>query len=164
MIVKKIGFGGGCHWCTEAYFQSLKGVEKVEQGWISSTNLNSSFSEAVIVHYNPIIIPLNILIAIHLHTHASTVKHSFREKYRSAVYVFDDKTEEIQKIIYENQVDFKEKNITEALPFHEFKSNIEKQQDYYKKNKEGVFCKRYISPKLQFLEKKYSNFFQKLSD
>ena len=29
--VEKIAVGGGCHWCTEAVFQALKGVEKVEQ-------------------------------------------------------------------------------------------------------------------------------------
>ena len=80
MALEKIGFGGGCHWCTEAYFQSLKGVEKVEQGWISSSAPDDAFSEAVIVYYNPAVIPLNILIAVHLHTHASTKNHSFLKK------------------------------------------------------------------------------------
>ena len=47
--MKKIGFGGGCHWCTEAIFQALNGVESVEQGWISSLNPYDTFSEAVIV-------------------------------------------------------------------------------------------------------------------
>tara|TARA_B100000795_G_scaffold173674_1_gene130984 strand:- start:4871 stop:5212 length:342 start_codon:yes stop_codon:yes gene_type:complete len=32
----KIGLGGGCHWCTEAVFMSLKGVRSVRQGWIAS--------------------------------------------------------------------------------------------------------------------------------
>ena len=41
----KIGFGGGCHWCTEAVFQSLKGVAKVQQGWIASTEENMSYPE-----------------------------------------------------------------------------------------------------------------------
>ena len=50
--MKKIGFGGGCHWCTEAIFQALNGVESVEQGWISSLNPYDTFSEAVIVHFN----------------------------------------------------------------------------------------------------------------
>ena len=33
---EKIGIGGSCHWCTEAIFQSLIGVEEVLQGWIHS--------------------------------------------------------------------------------------------------------------------------------
>lgn len=123
MIVEKIGFGGGCHWCTEAYFQSLKGVEKVEQGWISSMPPNDTFSEAVIVHYDPTIIPLKILTGVHLFTHASTKMHSFREKYRSAVYVFDDETDKIQKMIAEYQSYFDEQIITQALLFCQFKLN-----------------------------------------
>ena len=65
--ISKIGFGGGCHWCTEAVFQSLKGVLKVEQGWVSSTKENDAFSEAVIVHFNYNIISIKELTEIHLH-------------------------------------------------------------------------------------------------
>ncbi len=162
MIVDKIGFGGGCHWCTEAYFQSLKGVEKVDQGWISSTKPNDSFSEAVVVHFNPVVIPLKILIAIHLHTHASTRNHSLREKYRSAVYVFDGKINKSQKIIAEYQADFNEQIITEVLVFNEFKPNTENQINYFKKNKHGVFCERYIHPKLKMIEMKYATYFRQI--
>ncbi len=162
MEIQKIGFGGGCHWCTEAYFQSLKGVEKVEQGWISSISPNDTFSEAVLVHYNPEIIPLKVLIAIHLHTHAATKKHSFRKKYRSAVYVSDNKLEQIQQLIDENQADFSEPIITLSLPFRAFKINIENQLNYYKKNKKGMFCQRYIHPKLKLIQSQYSTYFQQI--
>ena len=162
MIFKKIGFGGGCHWCTEAYFQSLKGVDKVEQGWINSESPNDSFSEAVAVHYNPVVIPLEILIAIHLHTHASTKLHSFRKKYRSAVYVFDGELAEAKRIIFDNQVDFDGKLITEVLVFNQFKLNVENQLNYFKKNTEGVFCKRYIHPKLKMIEREYADYFKKI--
>jgi peptide-methionine (S)-S-oxide reductase len=88
MAQARIGFGGGGHWCTEAYFRSLKGVESVEQGWISAASPNNEFSEAVIVYYDLPVIFLKVLIAIHLHTHTATKKHALREKYQSAVYFF----------------------------------------------------------------------------
>lgn len=94
----KVALGGGCHWCTEAVFQSLKGVKKVEQGYACSINENSWFSEAIIVHFNEAEIDLSVLIEIHLHTHKSTSNHSMRYKYRSAVYVFT-KAQEAQSIL-----------------------------------------------------------------
>ena len=162
MTLKKIAFGGGCHWCTEAYFQALKGVEKVEQGWISAVYPHETFSEAVIVHYNPTIISLHILISVHLHTHSSTKEHRFREKYRSAVYVFEKEIEEVKSLFEEIQKDFEEHIITKALLFKEFKLNSEEQQNYYKKNKEGTFCERYISPKLKWIESEYLNHYKQI--
>ena len=90
MDLIKIGFGGGCHWCTESVFQALEGVVKVEQGWIASVNENDSFSEAVIVHFDADLIDLSVLIEIHLNTHSSTSDHELRTKYRSAVYTFSE--------------------------------------------------------------------------
>ena len=57
----RIAFGGGCHWCTEAVFQSLRGVVTVEPGWISSEPPFGSFSEAVIVEFSPVLIPTEVL-------------------------------------------------------------------------------------------------------
>jgi len=70
--IEKIAMGGGCHWCTEAVFQSLKGVQLVEQGFIASHGNSDKFSEGVIVHFDPHLIPLEVLIEIHLHTHQCT--------------------------------------------------------------------------------------------
>ncbi|MBK0382723.1 peptide-methionine (S)-S-oxide reductase [Pedobacter sp. SD-b] len=161
-MIEKIGFGGGCHWCTEAYFLSLKGVEKVDQGWINSVAPNHSFSEAVIVYFDPNIISIKTLISIHLRIHASTKKHGFREKYRSAVYVFDEKVEKVQMLITENQIDFSERIITQSLPFCQFRLNTEEQLNYYKKHKEGVFCERYISPKLQMIKKDFTKHYKQI--
>jgi len=86
----KIALGGGCHWCTEAVFQSIRGVVSVEQGYIASTEPNSSFSEAVIVSYDPLTLDIKSLIDIHIRTHSSTSTHRLRDKYRSAVYFFSE--------------------------------------------------------------------------
>lgn len=152
----KVAFGGGCHWCTEAVFQSLKGVALVEQGYIASTGEETSFSEAVIVHFNSEVISLKILIEIHLLTHKSTSDHSMRKKYRSAVYTFSVRqTKDAEKIITTLQGKFAERLITKIHPFSCFKPSREELQNYYYKNPEKPFCERYIDPKLNLLLKNF---------
>jgi peptide-methionine (S)-S-oxide reductase len=157
-MLTKIGFGGGCHWCTEAVFQSLIGVEKVDQGWVNSYEGNETFSEAVIVTFNSEVISLETLIEIHLHTHKSTVTHSFREKYRSAIYAFSEiQLEQSNLILDKLQLTFSENVITKVYPFNSFKTSREEIQDYYLKNPRKPFCEKYINPKLKVLLDKFTN-------
>jgi peptide-methionine (S)-S-oxide reductase len=158
-LFQKTALGGGWHWCTEAVFESLIGVEKVEQGFVSSTDQNKSFSEAVIVHFNPETIPLKVLIDIHLHTHKSTSNHSRRAKYRSAIYTFSESQKvEAKKLIEDFQKDFDNQLITQTLPFNTFKASREQIQNYYYNNPEKPFCKNFINPKLQWLLKQFSTY------
>lgn len=155
---EKIGFGGGCHWCTEAVFNQLIGIFKVHQGFIKSAPPNDYFSEAVVIEFNPQEIPLNELIEIHLRTHASTSNHSMRKKYRSAIYTYtDEQAADVTSILKQLQTGFEKKLITQVLPFVEFQSSEEKYQNYFDKNAEGQFCKTYIDPKLNLLRQKYSS-------
>ena len=153
---RKIGLGGGCHWCTEAIFQAVNGVQKVEQGYIASEGEASDFSEAVIVHYDPKMVNLERLLKIHLHTHNSTSDHSFRKKYRSAVYYFSSEEEiAVKNLLEKLQQDFERTLITESLPLRKFKLSRESIQNYYRKNPDAPFCKRYIEPKLERMREKY---------
>ncbi|MFL0353860.1 peptide-methionine (S)-S-oxide reductase [Xanthomarina sp. GH4-25] len=155
----KIALGGGCHWCTEAVFQFLKGVKNVEQGYVASIDANSSFSEAVIVHFNSEEISFKTLVEIHLYTHKSTSNHSMRNKYRSAIYTFS-KTQQREAIkhIESFQEDFDQRLITQVFPFSEFKASREAIQNYYQKNPEKPFCKTFINPKLNLLLKQFSTY------
>lgn len=154
----KIALGGGCHWCTEAVFQSLKGVEHVAQGYVASIDENSSFSEAVIVDFNPEMISLQTLIEIHLHTHKCTAAHAMRKKYRSAIYIFSAaQAHEVKNILNKLQAEFNNQLITKAYPFSAFKASREAIQNYYIKNPNKPFCKQFIAPKLKLLLKQFSN-------
>jgi peptide-methionine (S)-S-oxide reductase len=153
----KIGFGGGCHWCTEAVFQSLIGVIKVEQGYASSEDINASFSEAVLVHFDSEMISLSTLIEVHLLTHNSTSDHSIRLKYRSAVYTFSEKQkEEASQAIDQFREEQDKLFITEVLTFSKFKPSREQITNYYYKNPEKPFCKSFIDPKLKLLLAQFS--------
>ncbi len=155
-MYRKIGLGGGCHWCTEAVFQSLIGVHKVEQGFIASAGKDNSFSEAVIVHFDEHNIGLKDLILIHLHTHESAAAHTLRDKYRSAIYSFTKQEErEAKLILKELQIAFEKPLITEVLPFKKFKASDSKFHNYYYSDKEKPFCKTYIHPKLKLLLDKF---------
>jgi peptide-methionine (S)-S-oxide reductase len=155
----KIGLGGSCHWCTEAIFVSLVGVDKVEQGWIAMAGSPTGFSEAVIVHYDPRLISLEVLIEIHVYTHSSRSEHAMREKYRSAIYYFeeDDRISALQ-IMESLQKQFESSLITQVVSAGEFKLNEEKYLDYYRKDPSKPFCVNYIEPKLQFLMGKYGRY------
>ena len=158
MSFRKIGFGGSCHWCTEAVFQSLKGVEKVEQGWISAEEA-ADFHEAVIVHYNDKIIPLKVLVEVHLRTHNSSSNHSMRRKYRSAVYTFsNEQKDEVDRILNILQDHFTQPLITKTYGFKRFRTSAAAFQNYYSKNPDKPFCKSYIDPKLKLLLDRFTDY------
>lgn len=155
MGIERIGFGGGCHWCTEAVFQSINGVTKVEQGWVSADEA-ADFHEAVVLHFNADIISLEKLIEVHLYTHNCTSNHAMRNKYRSAVYTFN-KGQQIAStnILKKLEEDFSDKLVTKVYGFKEFKMSPEPYQNYYLKNPNKPFCKTYIHPKLQTLLRRF---------
>lgn len=159
MELQSVGFGGGCHWCTEAVYQALQGVHLVEQGFVKSNPPYETYSEAVLVEFDPKSISLGILIEIHLRTHASTSNHKMRGKYRSAVYVHDDKQrEEAGQILSKLQKDFEQSLVTNVLDMVEFKHSMDQFKNYYSSDPNKPFCQAYIDPKLALLRSKYSTF------
>ncbi|MCV6547019.1 MAG: peptide-methionine (S)-S-oxide reductase [Cohaesibacter sp.] len=156
-----IGFGGGCHWCTEAVFQPLMGVRAVSQGFIQSDSPFDSWSEAVELDFDPDVISTRDLIMVHLTTHASASSHKMRDKYRSAVYVLDrDQKKDCEKIVADlskkTQIHF----ITQILMHRGFKPSDERFHNYYQSKPEKPFCKTYIEPKLAKLRKQYKHLLQ----
>ncbi len=154
-IVNKIGFGGSCHWCTEAIYQMVKGVNSVDQGWVSAKEA-VDYHEAVIVHFDPTKVTIKDLIEIHLHTHSSTADHSFRNRYRSAIYTYSKEQAEMAvRILDELQSDFADQLVTKVYRFGDFRTSPATFQNYYRQNPDKPFCKSYIDPKLKLLKKRF---------
>ena len=154
--METIGFGGGCHWCTEAVFQHLRGVARVEQGWARGAGLAES--EAVRVRFDPGTIDLATLVEVHLRTHASTSAHSLRGRYRSAVYVTDAaQRARVEGLLAELQSGFDAPLVTRTIPLAGFRENIEHYRDYYRTDPERPFCRTYIDPKLGELRRRFAD-------
>ena len=122
----KVSFGGGCHWCTEAVFQAVKGVFQVQQGYLSTLEESEVFYEGIILKYDPDLIQMKSLIAIHLKTHQSASNHSRRDGYLSAVYVFNEQQKlQVIKILKMFQKKYSSKFITQAIMFGKFEESRE---------------------------------------
>lgn len=152
----RLALGGGCHWCTEAVFQVVKGVIRVEQGWISTPELPGE-SEGVIIHFDPGVVGEAELVEVHLHTHASLSDHSMRDRYRSAVYAGDDdQADRLRGILEELGAGLPRPPVTRVLPFGSFRESREAIRDYYRRDPSRPFCRTYIEPKLERMRRDFA--------
>ncbi|MEZ5733961.1 MAG: peptide-methionine (S)-S-oxide reductase [Paracoccaceae bacterium] len=155
--LNQVGFGGGCHWCTEAVFQALKGVVAVRQGFIRSDPPHDSWSEAVEVDFDPDGISLEDLVAVHLATHASQSAHKLRGKYRSAVYVLTPgHAASVETALAGIASDTGAVFVTQALPHRGFRPSDDRFQNYHARDPLRPFCQTYIDPKLAGLRKDFA--------
>lgn len=156
--LERLAFGGGCHWCTEAIFESLIGVDRVDQGWVASVGADAWPSEAVVAHFDPRVIDLDTLVRVHLATHSSTSMHALRDRYRSAIYSFTDaQCAAVRAAIETAQADFDQPLITRVLPFAAFVPNEARYLGYYRNAPDLPFCETHIAPKLRRVIERFAD-------
>lgn len=161
---KKVDFGGGCFWCTEAIFQRLKGVIKVESGYSGGTVINPTYrevcsgttghAEMVEITYNPEKISFDDLLRIHLSTHnPTTIDRQGADRgsqYRSVIfYRTEEEKQTAIKIIDEVQNSYPDMIVTQLRMFEHFYKAEDGHQDYYNLNQEAGYCRMVINPKLE---------------
>ena len=161
--MKKIDFGGGCFWCTEAIFQRIKGVVKVESGYSGGTVINPTYrevcsgttghAEVIEITYNPDEISFDDLLRIHLSTHDPTTVNKQGpdrgSQYRSIIfYRTEEEKQAAMKIIDEMQKSYSDMIVTQLEIFEHFYKAEDYHQDYYNRNQEGGYCQAVIDPKL----------------
>jgi peptide methionine sulfoxide reductase msrA/msrB len=160
----KATFGGGCFWCTEAVFQQLAGVSRVESGYSGGASARPSYqqvcsgdtghAEVVQITYDPNTISYADLLRIHLSTHNPTTPNQqgadIGTQYRSIILTHDSKQQAIAKqVIEEMKPAFDQPIVTEVKPFEVFYPAEEYHQDYYVSNPAKPYCAAVISPKLK---------------
>ncbi|MBY0467542.1 MAG: peptide-methionine (S)-S-oxide reductase [Burkholderiaceae bacterium] len=154
----KLGFGGGCHWCTEGVFQALRGVTQVDQGFVRSDAPADTWAEGVIVTFEPPTIALATLSEVHLRTHSASRVRSPRSKYRSAIYIFEESQRDEAELTIARFADESGKSAhTLVLPLRGFEASDERYQNYYRTNPSRPFCRRFIDPKLDYIRRHFAD-------
>src|SRR3989338_4767406 len=171
--MKTVVFGGGCFWCTEAVFQMLKGVSKVQSGYAGGKAKNPSYeavssgntghAEVVRVTYDPAVISYEDLLTVFFGSHDPTTPNrqgaDVGEQYRSIIFVGDEnEKQEARAKIQEIQESLKDgtRVVTEVLPLEKFFPAESYHQNYFKENTSAPYCQLIIEPKIEKLKKRFA--------
>jgi peptide methionine sulfoxide reductase msrA/msrB len=163
-VEDKATFGGGCFWCTEAIFQNVEGVIRIESGYSAGQVRNPTYrevctgttghAEVVQITYNPAKISYSDLLRLHLLSHDPTTLNQQGAdrgtQYRSIILTHNDQqASEAKAVIEEMQPTFDQKIVTEVAEFDAFyKAEIE-HQNYFNDHPDAGYCQVVIAPKVQ---------------
>jgi len=158
---------GGCFWCTEAIFERLKGIKKVESGYTGGTKENPSYedissgttghAEANQITFDPKVISYKTVLEVFFKLHdPTTLNQQGADKgaqYRSVIFYHS----EDQKKIAEEMKSKITGAVTEIIPAGKFYMAEKHHQDYYSQNRSAPYCKLVIDPKIQKLYKEFKS-------
>lgn len=166
-------FGGGCFWCTEAIFQMLKGVSKVESGYAGGKMERPSYeavssgetghAEVIRVTYDPAVISYEDLLTVFFGSHDPTTPNrqgaDVGTQYRSVIlYSTEEEKTTAERISKEIQESLKDgtRVVTQILPLEEFFPAESYHQNYFKENTSAPYCQVVIEPKIEKVKKRFA--------
>jgi len=164
----------GCFWCVEAVFQKLKGVEKVESGYMGGTLKNPTYkdvctgqtghAEVCQISFNPTIISFEELLEVFWKTHDPTTLNrqggDIGTQYRSAVFYHDAAQKQIAENIKNDLGQSGAFNAPIVTSFEEvsvFYKAENYHQDYFNLNGHNPYCQMVVKPKVEKFMKVFSD-------
>lgn len=166
-------FAAGCFWCVEAQYQQLKGVEKVESGYIGGSVPNPTYkqvctgntghAEACNIFYDPSVISYDELLAAfwtaHDPTQLNRQGNDVGTQYRSAIFYHNDeqkqKAEDYKRKLNEEKA-YNDDIVTEISPYSTFYKAEDYHQNYYNDNPSQGYCVFVVKPKLDKFKKVFA--------
>jgi len=160
-----ITLGGGCFWCTEAVFEQLKGVEKVESGYSGGTVANPTYeqvctgktghAEVSQITFDPKVISLKDILGVFFTVHNPTTLNRQGDdvgtQYRSVIFYRNAEqkaaaqqaiTEIAAANIWNGPI------VTEVTPFKAFYKAEDYHQEYFRLHGSQPYCQIIIAPKV----------------
>lgn len=173
-------FGEGCFWCTEAFFQQLKGVKKVVSGYSGGDVANPTYQEVCTgttghaevseIIYDPSEISYDMLLQAFWESHDPTTLNrqgnDVGPQYRSVIF-YHDKMQQEKAEAYKKKLNaagaFSGPIVTAIEPLKNFYPAENYHQDYYENNPNQPYCQLVIRPKLEKFRKVFKEELKKKS-
>ncbi|WP_421919956.1 peptide-methionine (S)-S-oxide reductase MsrA [Marinifilum sp.] len=167
-------FGAGCFWCVEAIFQELKGVKKVESGYMGGETKNPTYKEVCTgetghaeicqITYDANMISFEELLEVFWQTHNPTTLNrqgaDVGTQYRSAIFYHSEEQKELAEK-YKRKLNesgaWDDPIVTEISPSSKFYIAENYHQDYFKNNSNQPYCNFVIKPKMEKFKKVFKS-------
>jgi peptide-methionine (S)-S-oxide reductase len=166
--------GGGCFWCTEAIFKSLKGVDRVESGYSGGHTKNPTYkevctgetghAEVIQITFDPKVISFDEILEVFFETHDPTSLNrqgaDAGTQYRSVIFYHSPEQKEKAEA-YKAQLNkenvFNKPIVTEIKAFDKFYKAENYHQNYFANNRSQGYCQFVIVPKIEKFKKIFKN-------
>lgn len=154
---------GGCFWCLDAWYRTVRGVLTVESGYTGGHTEHPDYysvcegttghAEAVAVVYDREQIGaetiLDMFFVMHDPTTLNRQGYDVGTQYRSALFPrSDEQLGLMQEAIERNQANWAQPIVTSLEPLTNWTAAEPEHQDYYAKHPEAGYCQVIINPKL----------------
>ena len=172
MAEQQATLAGGCFWCTEAVFNDVIGVSKVESGYTGGHADDPTYrqvcggdtghAEAIRITFDPDQLSyddlLDIFFATHDPTQLNRQGNDVGTQYRSAIFPGSPEQEEAAKrAIARNQANWPGPIVTTIEPRGTWWPAEDYHQEYWEgEGQSSPYCLAVIPPKLQKLRKSFA--------
>ncbi len=163
MTMEMATIGGGCFWCTEAVYQQLIGVDKVESGYSGGRTLNPTYeqicegnsghAEVIRIHFDNTIVSyrdiLEIFFTIHDPTTLNRQGNDVGTQYRSVIYTHsDEQMATAREVIAAMAHVWDAPIVTELQEAPIFYKAEDYHQNYFRSNPMQSYCAYVVAPKV----------------
>lgn len=162
--------GGGCFWCLEPLFLSLRGVHRSVSGYAGGTTANPTYeqvcskttghAEVVQLTFDPAEISyadiLRVFFTMHDPTTLNRQGADVGTQYRSIILTHSDEQARIAREVMAEIAAEKvwpDPIVTEIVPLQTFWPAEAEHQDFYASNPWNGYCRAVIPPKVAKLRK-----------
>jgi len=164
---------GGCFWCLDAVYRTLRGVSDVVSGYTGGATVNPSYesvctgatghAEAVAVTFDPEIIPdeiiLNVFFSLHDPRQLNRQGNDIGTQYRSAMFPADDEQKVLFEAAREGAAEYWDGPIVTTIePLEDWYRAEQYHQDFFAKNPGQGYCMAVALPKVNKIRKSFADY------
>jgi peptide-methionine (S)-S-oxide reductase len=164
---------GGCFWCLDAVYRTLRGVSDVVSGYCGGSVPNPSYqavctgttghAEVVRVDFDETVIPADVILDVFFTLHdprqLNRQGNDVGTQYRSAMFYVDDAQRDLFASAIERAGELWGGGVVTTLePLTEFYEAEEYHQDFFARNPGQGYCMAVAVPKVVKVRKSFADY------